>query len=664
MGKLRRNGASLAVLTLTAGVTLTATAGSSAASATATARPLATPATQAAATNPFVQVLVRRSSLSSLGSGVAKPPPGTKGPETPPNFGGIEPDAAVIRATNRSHSIRPDVHSVTAAAVKNGLPVPVVSSSTVSGSQPGLGTSFEGINLYQERYVAANGNQFQFEPPDQGMCVGNGFVLETINTTLRVFSTSGTPLTDPVALNGFYGYKPAINRTTGIIGPELTDPSCFYDSINGRWIHLVLTLDTKPKTGALTLNNHLDIAVSRTNDPRGAWDFYSVNATDDGRDGTPKHKDCPCVGDYPHIGADRNGIYITTNEYPWSSAPGVFGTNFNGAQLYVFSRQELTSGAARVHSLHFENLALTGGKHPIPAFTLIPANSPDGVFSDANGGSEYLLSTTAAAETGNAAGRSNTIGFWTVSNTSSLNKAKPALKVAKTVVTSEVYGIPPVSEQKLGNVPLRDCLVIECMPDVGPSPTEVEGPLDSSDTRIFNTWFANGRIWGGLSTIVQVAGNLQAGSAWFSLTPAGNIAAQGYVAVAHNNVIYPAIATLANGSGAMAIDLVGHDFFPTAAYAMVQPTGVGAVNLASPGVGPEDGFCEYDFENCAVTNPPMKRPRWGDYSAAQASGNSIWLGSEYIAQTCTLRQFEADFTCGQTRGSAANWSTRLSRVTP
>ena len=601
------------------------------------------------------RAITRRFSSASLSRGVVQRPAGTKGPE-------VSPAAAAIAM--RSHSTAPNSRALAANAATGPLPIPLAKGSDVLGTGAHLTTSFEGLNLYQERFVAGGGNQFTFEPPDQGMCVGNGFVFETINDAVRVFTTAGVAVTPPIDMNTFYGYAPVINRTTGVFGPELTDPSCLFDSVNRRWIHIALTLDVKPHSGALTLNNHLDIAVSQTADPTGGWNFYSVNSTDDGRAHTPSHTDCPCIGDYPHIGADRNGVYITTNEYPWSSGPGVFGTNFNGAQVYAFSRKALTSGAANVRVVQFQNLALTGGKHPIPGFTVIPANAPDGVFADANGGSEYFISTAAAEETGNAAGRANMLGFWTLSNTQSLDTSHLALTLDRTTVPSEIYAVPSASDQKLGNVPLRDCLLVACAAGVGPSADESEGPLDSSDTRIFNTWYDGHHVWGTLSTAVQVAGNIQAGSAWFALDPSGTIAKQGYVAVPHNNVIYAGIATLPSGKGAMGVTLAGRDWYPTAAYALVDGNGPGTLHVARAGAGPQDGFCEYTFFNCAQTSSPERRPRWGDFPAAQTSGNTVWIANEYIAQTCTFAQYEADTTCGQTRGALANWSTRVTQITP
>jgi hypothetical protein len=228
--------------------------------------------------------------------------------------------------------------------------------------------------------------------------------------------------------------------------------------------------------------------------------------------------------------------------------------------------------------------------------------------------------------------------------------------------------VPPPSEQKVGPVPLRDCLVSNCRPGIGPSKTEVEGYLDSNDSRMQAAWLASLHIFAALDTVVQVNGRYQAGVAYFivdvtSNTLASNtISSQGYKAVA-GNITYPSIATLANGTGAMAITLVGASYYPSAAYMTVGPTGpTGSVRISEKGAGPDDEFCQYTFYNCGQTNPPTIRPRWGDYGAAAVDGTHVWIASEMIDQTCTITQFTADPTCGGTRAPLSNWATKITQV--
>jgi hypothetical protein len=573
----------------------------------------------------------------------------------------------ITKTGNRSMSVRPTAKTARARAQAAGLTIPSVTPMQVKGT-PGLQRSFEALNHFDQRN-ANNGNQFSIVPPDQGLCAGNGFVFETINDVLQVFDSKGKALTLPTDLNSFYGYPPAIDRTNIIFGPEPTDPSCLFDPATNRWFHVVLTLEVDPRNGALTGDNHLDLAVSKSGNPLDGFNIYRLPVQDDGTQGTPTHVGCPCIGDYPHIGADKFGFYMTTNEYPLTNSPGLFGNGYNGAQVYAFSKAALAAGSASVSVVQFESPTLGDGT---PSFTMWPAQANQAEFVTGGGGTEYFLQSTAAEETLNDEGMSNRLGFWKLTNTNSLDSASPTPELSSAIIGSETYGVPPRSEQKAGSVPLRDCLLTAaCAPLVlgAPDPfNEVEGPLDSNDTRMQQTWLAGGKLYGALDTIASVNGNLKAATAWFSVDPSSpSIVNQGYVAVAGNNVNYPAVALLKGGNkGVMAFTLVGGDHYPSAAYVTLANGKVtGTVHVAGKGAGPEDSFCEYIAFNCAGTAPqPTIRPRWGDYGAAVPVGDSIWIASEWTGQTCTFAQYQADFSCGQTRTALANWSTRISLVKP
>ena len=66
-------------------------------------------------------------------------------------------------------------------------------SSAIAGANPELTLSFLGLN-HRDQRLANGGNQFSLEPPDQGLCVGNGFTVEVVNSVLQVWSTSGAAL--------------------------------------------------------------------------------------------------------------------------------------------------------------------------------------------------------------------------------------------------------------------------------------------------------------------------------------------------------------------------------------------------------------------------------------------------------------------------------------
>jgi hypothetical protein len=560
-----------------------------------------------------------------------------------------------------------------------------VNADAKAKSNPELNRSFDGLNFFNQRF-ANGGNQFSVEPPDQGMCAGNGFVVESVNDVLRVFHTDGTAATGVVDLNTFYGYIAAIDRTHLVQGPFVTDPSCLFDQTTHRFVNVVLTLEVKPTAphrGAFLGPNHLDIAVSNTSDPTGAWTIYRLPVQDDGTQGTPDHQCVPdsapppsyrtnpnaCIGDYPHIGADANGFYIETNEYD------LFGNGYHGSQIYAISNAQLASLPASLNVTQFDTAhSAPGGK---PGFTIWPAQSSAGQFNADNGGTEFFLSSNAADEAQcdseaqgcSGTGTSNQIITWSLTNTSSLSSASPSLTLSNSSVTVDQYAIPPKSDQpNHGDWPQGQCLNIPaCATNVllgVPDPfTEVISHLDSNDTRMQQVTYANGKLWGALDTAITVGGANKASIEYFVVNPnSSKLALQGTLAVANNNLTYPAIGVLPNGRGVIAFTVVGADHFASAGYAAINAvSGAGAVHIAAEGVGLDDGFTSYKAQ---VGDPP--RTRWGDYGAAAVDGNTIWIASEYIGQSCSLTQWlHAPLgRCGNTRGALGNWGTRISNVTP
>ncbi len=569
---------------------------------------------------------------------------------------------------------------------KKPLDAPTVPSSAVVGSNPELANSFDGLNHFDQR-TANGGNQWSLEPPDQGLCAGNGFVVEVVNSVIQVWDTSGAPLTGVGDLNTFFDYPAAINRTTGAIGPDVIDPQCIYDSGNSRFIVDITTL-LVDSNGNYNGKNTIDVAVSNTGDPTGDWTIYHIPAQNDGTDGTPNHG-CtldgstpgPCFQDYPHIGADANGVYITTNEYD------LFGPSYNAAQIFAFSKAQLAAHPASINVTLVENLNVDGS----PGFTVWPANSPAGQYAtDKRGhGVEYFLSTIAGdgSETGNPTGTARRIGLWALTNTDSLDSGSPALGITSRLINSQTYVYPPTSDQKSGDIPLADCINDTSTPTIfgpgcwqlffvgEPAHNEVESMPNSLDSRMQQVWYVNGMLWGASGTAVNVGGELKAGVAWFAVAPKingagkveGQVKKQGYLALANNNLTMPAIAMTASGKGVIAFTVVGGDYYPSAGYATIDANGsVGPIHVAAAGQGPDDGFTSY---KAFVGNPP--RTRWGDYGAAVTDGNNIWIASEYIAQTCTYSQYYPDppnlagfGTCGGTRTSLANWATRISKLNP
>ena len=513
---------------------------------------------------------------------------------------------------------------------------------TPPGSSFGTGPffGFKGLSQFDQAVAFTgldNGFNFELDPADQGLAVGNGLVVVAVNDAIAFYLTDGTFL-GYEALNVLYNTAPAetIDLATGqalSFGPRLSDPRIYYDSINGFFLVSVVEIDTDPATGDFAAGSHVLIAVI-PND-LSAVNNFSLDVTNDG---DTAFGACPCFGDQPLIGADANGFYISTNAF------NIAQRTFRGAQLYAVALSALETGSpGNITGVRFHDLTQAGE----PAFSIQPATvPPGGSFETSQGGTEYFVGTFLNT-------LDSRLTVWALTNTASLNTT-PALGLVNTVIASESYGAPPATSQKSGPTPLRDFLASPQSP-FGTFANHLELVLDNDD-RLQQVVFAAGHLWTSVPTVVKTQGPVRAGAAWFILTPsvgAGAVNAsvlnQGYVAIDsphQNSVMFPAVGVNAAGKAAISFSIVGEDFFPSSAYALLDAVnGAGPIIISGPGVSPDDSFTGYiPFA--------FRAARWGDYSAAVSDeAGNIWMGSQMIPVNPPFLLF-------------ANWGTFITSVTP
>ncbi len=565
---------------------------------------------------------------------------GTSAP-LPQGAAAAAPHALSGRDTGVPRTFARDPRMNQAAALQPPSPrgTPVVSNA-------GAARGFNGLSHADQRLAGTGiyaNTQFSLEPPDQGLCVGHGFVIEPINDAFAVYNESGTQLTAVTALNQFYNRSPAFNRVTNVTGDFLSDPKCYWDPVGQRFIQTILEVDAPGNfNGKAPFNRtHVLIAVSLTSNPTGKWNLYSMDTSDDGLNGTPAHTGCPCLPDQPLLGANRDGVFIDVNEF--QDNPSFF---FNGGQIYGLGRATLESGASSVVFDHLDVGKVPTGDANLPFWGSIqPATS-----INPRSGTELLMTGGPEDQFQNNAPLDNRIAAWSLTGTRSLNGSSPNLQLSHQVLTSETYGLPinTGATQKSGPTPLRDLL--NSPPINSHEPLET---INANDSRMNQVVDVNGILYGGVNTTVTSAsGPPRVGIAYFAVgavgTPFGvfaHILHQGYVAVNGENVLFPSIAVNRSGVGAMAFTLSGPDFFPSAAYVrFVLGRTVGPIHITGPGALPEDGFSGYKAEG----SPTPGVARWGDYSAAVFGDGAIWMGNEFIPNT--------------PRTQLANWGTFLSRL--
>ena len=464
-------------------------------------------------------------------------------------------------------------HRLAAGTLSASANIPVT-----GGQAPGE-SGFFGLN--GEQQAVANGN-LDLEPPDQGLCAGKGDIGEFINNALTFYDPHGVQLENTVPSYAFFG-QPSTEF--------FSDPRCYFDQSTQRWIFAEFTAPIFTSTAPATQY----LAVSNSSDPLGSYTIWSIPTSDDG---TPN---CPCLGDFDQLGVDNNGIYISTNEFGDVSG-------YNGVVIYAVSKQTL------------ENFSTTG--IPPTFFTYrVPTDSLGSTYHIAPAvtppGAKFAPNTEFFVETNSNAFSDNHLEVYAMKDTSLL--AQPAAPpLVQTVVSSEPYAFPPDATQKAGPIPL------------GNANQDPEGQLQSDFDAIQEVTYVGGEIYAEASTATR---NGDVGAAWFKITPTANsatVAAQGYVTVGGQSLLYPVITLNSKGNGYMAFALSGPKYYPSAAYVPFTSSGPGSsVYVAAPGAAPEDSFTCY----AAFVGPNYGGCRWGDYSAGEAMGSTVYQATEVIPPT-------------------------------
>jgi len=488
---------------------------------------------------------------------------------------------------------------------------------------------FNGMTHLDQR-LANNGNQFSVEPPNTSIAVANGYVLEGVNNAVQVYSTNGTPLLPSVlSSNQVFGLGPAINRNTNVFGVFPTDMHVFYDQSINRWF-IVQRAQDEDVLGNPLPSSHLYIAVSQTGDPTQNYKVYTMDSTN------ASNFDCPCIFDYPQLGADQNAFYISGDEFT------PFFT-FVDAAILAISKASLAAGAQSPPAARFL-IPLSSGFE----FAIQPAVTPPGGsyfvanISQGGAGLEYFVSSQGQF------GFDSNLAVWAMTNTSFIDNPSMINKIGLTesLFPTLSYTVPDVANQKPGppgSRPLGEGMT-------PPGPLEL---IDGGDTRVQSTSYVAGRLWVTLATeLFDNSGNRVIGVAYFVLSPTfrsgvlnSSILREGYLLVPGNHLLRPAWAVNAQGSGALVCTLVGPSYFPSTAFLPFSLTSTSSVlQLSGAGTSPEDGFTGY------TGSGQVGVARWGDTSSAAVDNSGvIWLGAEYISS--------------EPRTPQANWATFITKYT-
>ena len=168
-------------------------------------------------------------------------------------------------------------------------------------------------------------------PPDTNGDVGPNHYVQSVNTSVGIYSKTGTPLWVGTFNTFFTGPAgtPCDNNNAG-------DPVVLYDATADRWIvtdFAWFSFSSGPFYEC--------IAVSQTGDPvAGGWYFYALRADTGGFSGY--------LNDYPKLGVWPDAYYMSANMFQQNPPGDGFGV-----RVWALDRTSILSGGA-LNEVHFD----------------------------------------------------------------------------------------------------------------------------------------------------------------------------------------------------------------------------------------------------------------------------------------------------------------------
>lgn len=268
---------------------------------------------------------------------------------------GFRPDGPKSDKPSTSTPDRPDPIDLTAAgAVGRGITIPTIidtskfarqidrvepwqggqqSASTFRPAHPDLPAlphgpdnelrpgKLAGLNRVQTLAQFPGITRSPWNPPDPSIGVGPNHIIETVNMELAFFGKDGTlQFQQRLDSSGSPGFFEELGS-----GDFCYDPKCFYDHYANRFVVLALEVYRDIDEAWIT------IAISDDDNPHGVWYKYRtwavVNVDDD-----------IFWVDYPGLGYDANGYYITGNLFNFSFP------SFAGVLIRSFDKTPMLTG--------------------------------------------------------------------------------------------------------------------------------------------------------------------------------------------------------------------------------------------------------------------------------------------------------------------------------
>jgi hypothetical protein len=210
-------------------------------------------------------------------------------------------------------------------------------------------------------------------PSDTDGDVGPNHYIQSVNSSIQVFSKMGSTLSGPTTFNSFFS---ALGASTPCGSSQNDgDGIVFYDHLANRWVVTDFAFTS------LSNGPYFEcVGVSKTSDPvSGGWWLYAMQIDSANN-----------LGDYPKFGLWPDAWYCSVNLFAGAST-------FTGVRVYALNRSAMIngSGAPNPGAVAFTVDAATLGD----AYSLLPATFRTGAAPSA-GTPEYFLAINSPVTAG------------------------------------------------------------------------------------------------------------------------------------------------------------------------------------------------------------------------------------------------------------------------
>ena len=191
------------------------------------------------------------------------------------------------------------VSSLPEASMTSSGPSVAASQPLAAGSNlVAVLSGFDGSN-----FMTSGG----YTPPDVQVAAGPNHIVEMVNLQETIYTKAGAQVKS-VALDAFF--------IAG--GDDLTDPRVYYDQANGRWFASISDATV----------NEVNVAVSETSDPTGAWYVYAFSSG----------VSSDYFADQPSLGVSSDKVVVSANMFDGQG-------DFVGTEIWALNSTEMLLGS-------------------------------------------------------------------------------------------------------------------------------------------------------------------------------------------------------------------------------------------------------------------------------------------------------------------------------